>query len=385
MKQDITRIENVKQGNRSTILKLIRKDSVISRADIAKLTGLTRSAVSTIVSDLARLGYIRDIGKGESSGGKKPILVGLRKNSAYAIGIELADASHIRGVLCNLNGDIVHRKEVAYRNQFSDILEKTAAVVDGLRAKVPGRRVKGIGISASAIVDHSTQEITRSSYFDIAGKGLVRRLAERFDLPIFLEADAYAAAMAEKQFGVGAPYNHLLYFNVKRGIGLGIIIDGQIYYGGFDGAGEIGRTIIYPEPKRVEYSPSFHLENRLSEQSIVEAVHRVKGTTIPYRKIIRMKREGDEEIRILFNQLAEYLAYAVGTIANAFNPEAIILGGRVDEFGERFLSYFKNCLYHILEPQFIDKIQVFLSKFGSDAPAFGGAVVVINKIFDLEL
>ena len=296
--------------------------------------------------------------------------MGIRRNSAYAIGVELADASHIRGVLCNLNGDIMRRKEIPYKNQFPDILEKTVAVVDDLRARVPKRHVKGIGISASAIVDHSIQEITRSSHFDIAGKGLIRLLAKRFALPVFLEADAYAAAMAEKQFGIGAPYDNLLYFNIERGIGLGIIIDGKIYYGGFDGAGEIGRTIIYPEPMRVNYPPSSYLENRLSEQSIVEAVQRVKG---------------DEEIRILFNQLAEYLAYAVGTIANAFNPEAIILGGRVDDFGEMFLSYFKNRLYHILEPHFIDKTRILLSKFGPDAPAFGGAVVVINKIFDLEL
>jgi N-acetylglucosamine repressor len=385
MKPDITRIQNVKQGNRSTILKLIKQNEVISRADIAKQTGLTRSGVGTIVSDLIKLGYVWDIGEGESSGGKKPILVGIRRNSAYAIGVELADASHIRGVLCNLNGDIVHRKEIPYKNQFPDILEKTVSVVDDLQARVPKRHVKGIGISASAIVDHSIQEITRSSHFDIAGKGLIRLLAERFALPVFLEADAYAAAIAEKQFGIGAPYDNLLYFNVERGIGLGIIIDSKIYYGGFDGAGEIGRTIIYPEPMRVDYPPSSYLENRLSEQSIVEAVQRVKRAEIPYRKIIRMMREGDEEIRILFNQLAEYLAYAVGTIANAFNPEAIILGGRVDDFGEMFLSYFKNRLYHILEPHFIDKTRILLSKFGHDAPAFGGAVVVINKIFDLEL
>lgn len=385
MIQKIAHIKAVKQTNSSAILKLIKKEKFISRADISKKTGLTRSTVSSIVSYLIELGYVTEIGEGESSGGKKPILIGIKKNSAYAIGIDLANVSHIRGVLCNLNGDIVLRKEIPYKNYFPDILEKTILIIKGLISGVPSHRVKGIGVSASGIVDSQKQEILRSSYFDTSGRNLVPQLTDRFAFPFLLENDAHAAALAEKQLGVGAAFDNLLYFNIERGIGLGIIIDGKIYYGGFGGPGEIGRMIIYPEPEKIDYSSSYYLENRLSEQSIVESVLQLKGTPIPYRKIIRMYLDGDEEIRRLFDRFAANLAYAVAITSNVLNPEAIVLGGRINEFGERFFDYFKNCLHHFLEPQFVDKTKVYLSKIGPDAPALGGAVAVINKIFDLEL
>ncbi|MFA6101264.1 MAG: ROK family transcriptional regulator [Victivallaceae bacterium] len=373
------------QKSRRQILRLIKDSGQISRAELAKLTGLTRPTVSAIINELNLLGLISETGKGESCGGKRPIMLELNKKSFYAVGIDLGDDFQIRGVLCDLHGNVVRREELEYENRFECILEVLTRLIEKLTAGTDPRKVKGVGIAISGIVDTEANEVISSKTFDIENKKLAKKLAVRCSFHVILENRPNAAALAETEFGAGKNFRNLVYITSGRGVGAGIVIDGKIFRGSFGTAGEIGEMLV-PEPSGNAVAGKCFLQEMTRTKAICEAAEKVKRRKITYQEILQAYQDGDQEIIVIIDKNAEYMAYAAQLVAKLLNPEAIILGGRALELGEKYFASFKK----YFDSGFAcsdasNKTEVRYSACGRLGVAVGGAAVVLDMVMNFKV
>ena len=373
------------QKSRRQILKLIKDCGQISRAELAKQTGLTRPTVSAIINELDCLALINETGKGESCGGKRPIMLELNKKSCYAVGIDLGDDFQIRGVLCDLYGNIVKLEELEYENRFECILEVLQKLIEKLTSGVDAAKIKGVGIAVSGIVDTDANEVISSKTFDIEKKKLAKKLSTRCAFRVILENRPNAAALAETEFGAGKNFRSLVYITSGRGVGAGIVIDGKIFRGSFGTAGEIGEMLVAEPCADGGFKQSF-LQEITRTKAICEAAERVKHRKISYEEVLRAYQGGDKEIIAIIDKNAEYMAYAAQLVAKLLDPEAVILGGRALELGDKYFASFKR--YY--EAGFAgsdasSKTEVRFSECGRLGVAVGGAAVVLDMVMNFKI
>ncbi len=365
--------------SRRQVLRIIKSNNGLSRAELARITGLTRPTISTIIEELAIQGLVVETGKGTSRGGKRPVLIELNPNAAYALGIDLADASVIRGVLCDLAGKIIRHKEIPYQNNYNHIYEALVDLVNHLN----NDNLKGIGIAASGLIDIANNEIIRSKNFDIAKKQLAVNLKNHFGIPVILENRPNAAAFAEKTAGAGVNFKNLIYVSSGRGAGAGIIIDGKVFRGSHDAAGEIGLMLMPFEPEPEYKGKKYYFEDLNSDTTLTRMISAAKKSDYKFKDVVNLYLSGDPDAVRIFAKDAQFLAYAMRTVTNIIDTEAIILGGRTQELGERYLDEFKKHFYKGSGSSNVP--QVFISNFGRLGVPYGGALTVLDKICNFML
>ncbi|MBL8992270.1 MAG: ROK family transcriptional regulator [Spirochaetia bacterium] len=374
----------IRRSNSHEILELIRAAGKISRAALSKKAKLTRKTISQIMADLIERKYISEVGKGVSSGGKPPILLELARDGAYAAGIDLANEGIIRGVLCDFSGGIVQRLELPCENRSDDILEKILRIALQFKKQVPARRLKGVGIAVSGIVDVEKNEVLFSSNLDIAGKNLAGELSKGLSLPVYLENNPRSSAWLELRQGKIQGVQNLLFLNTGTGVGAGLIFGGKIYYGSFMGSGEIGSVALTSEEFYGAPRSQDILEKRVNEAWLFTEAARL-GLPGEMGALILEYQNGNEKVAALFRKHAQVLAYAAAFTANLLNPEVVILGGKVTAYGPKYFEEFRRVFEaHLLTP-YVGKIRLAYSEFGLDGVALGGAALVLEKVIRLEI
>ena len=360
------------QSGKRRVFNLLRSEGVISRAALSQRCGLTRPAVSAIVEELVRDGLVLEAGRGDSTGGKPPILLRIAPGGRCAIGIDLGDDYLIRGVLCDCACNVLSSAKLEYTNDFETILTVTSKLVSLLAAEAPEKSLVGVGVAVSGVVDSANNEVTGATTLDIAGSAFAEQLEKRCGLPVTLERRPNAAALAEALFGAGKNYESIVYLTSGRGVGAGIFLNGEIYRGRYGTAGEIG-LLRLPGGGRVE-------ENARPSALTAEFSRR-KGRSSAFSEFLAAYQQQDPDAVELANANAEQLAFAAETAANLFDPEAIILGGRALEFGSSWFQRFKEMIESNSAARAAGgKIAVERSFFGSSGVAVGGAQVVLERI-----
>jgi hypothetical protein len=232
--------QQTKEHNRNLVLRTIIERDCISRAEIARITGLTRTTVSDLVAELIGAGLVNEAGIGESLGGKSPILLSLSADSRYLIGLDLAH-DQFSGAVVNLRGKICHRVQQPIKTYNGDAaLQVLYELIDQL-VKSSCQPLAGIGVGTPGLVNTSEGMIVTAVNLDWVNLPLAHLLEVRYHLPTFVLNDCQAAAMGEYAFGKGCSADsNLVVVNVGHGVGAGIITHGQLFTGDGGGAGEIG-------------------------------------------------------------------------------------------------------------------------------------------------
>ena len=371
-------------SNRLLILKLIRDKVRLSRSELAQITGLTRPTISAIVNSFNSEGLVLDLGKGESTGGKPPIMVELNSSYCYVIGIDLSDDNEINGVLCDFSGNIIEQIKLSYDNNLDDILKVLIEIIEILRKSVSPGKLKGVGIAVSGIVDRLANEIIGSTNLDIQNCELSKTLEDICGLPVLLENRPNAAALAETRFGAGKRAQNLVYITSGGGVGAGIVIDGEIFCGSFGAAGEIGDMLL-PKSSTGNGKNSSQLEEFIRTRSITEQVENIKKKIMSFDDIIVAYYADDTDINNVIRENAKYMAYASQIVANLLNPEFIVLGGRAIELGEKYLNHFNEYFEEgLIQGPLTGKTVAVYSHFGHLGVAVGGAAIVLEEIINLE-
>jgi len=225
------------------VLNLIKSSGPISRTEIARLSGLSQAAVSSIVTDLIESGLVHETGEGESTGGRKPVLLRINDRAGFVVGVKLTEQA-ITSALTDLDANVIYAQTVPIPGQC-DLQAVQEAIVTTIettiaRSGVDPTRVLGIGLGMAGVVDGGVGVCRYSPFFGWWDVPLASSLTERLGIPVYLENDVNTLTIAEQWFGYGHGVDHFVVVTVGRGIGAGIVVNGQFYRGAIGGAGELG-------------------------------------------------------------------------------------------------------------------------------------------------
>ncbi len=322
----------IKNGNKSLVLETIIKHSPISRADIANNTGLNKGTVSSQVIELLQEELIYERGPGQSSGGRRPVMLHFNQKAGYSIGIDIG-VNYILGILTDLEGNICGESSLPLHNlEFANIINQLLGIIDSLVAAAPPSRygIVGIGIGVPGSVSKCGQILLAPNLgwkeFDL--KSL---LEEKYDCPIIIENEANAGAYGEKTFGSGRNESDIVYISVGVGIGVGLILNDQLYRGTNGFAGEMGHMTIEVNGTTCRCGNEGCWELYASEQALKSYSQQlnISSELDELDKIIELAEEGCETAIAAFQTLGEYLGTGIINIINSFNPKQVIIGNRI--------------------------------------------------------
>lgn len=338
----------VKKENKSLVLETIRTNYPISRASIANVTGLNKGTVSSLVSDLLEEKLIHESGPGESSGGRRPVMLLFNQLAGYSIGLDLG-VNYLLGVLTDLEGNICLEKQVKFNQlSYEEILDELFQMVDYLIEHAPPSPygIIGIGIGVPGTVSKSG-EILLAPNLGWKNVDLLSIMEEKYSLPVIIENEANAGSYGEKKFGAGKDYHHIIYVSVGIGIGVGLILNGELYKGSNGFSGELGHMTIEMDGMKCGCGNEGCWELYASEKALVKNAQD-KGLAIPNNRehtlesLITLAEEGNSEAIALFHQIGDYLGVGINNISNIFNPELVIIGNRMADAKEWLMEPLMN-------------------------------------------
>jgi predicted NBD/HSP70 family sugar kinase len=345
--------QQTRAHNAALVLRALYDHGPISRADVARLTQLTRTTVGDVVGELLAEGLAREIGRGPSTGGKAPILLEVVDASRSVIGLDLGEFV-FRAALVDLRGRVQQTVERGVTGLDGDeALEVVHAMIDELVAARPGgaSALLGIGVGTPGIVDAETGTIRYAVNLDWQDLPLGQLLAERHGVPVRVANDSRAAALAIELFG-GRRSQNLIAITVGRGIGAGVVIGGELFHGDGFGAGEIGHTVVEDDGSACSCGRFGCLETVANARAIVaraiEAGRREPDSELARRlsehgdltldDVRQALEAGDEPARSVVIAAGRYLGRVIAAIIGILDVERIVLHGSVTQLGEPWLE-----------------------------------------------
>lgn len=381
----------VKKLNSSTVLNLIRTRAPISGADLAKITHMRPSTVMKILRSLERKGLIVKIGQGNSTrlGGRRPILWEVCASYGYVIGIQL-ELNEIRGLLVNLNSQIISEKQIKIRkwNSLTEIEGKVVEVVDDLQYanKISRRHILGLGIGVSGLVDIENGAIIKSSLLPLSNLPiqLGDSLKKRFDFPIYVENDANAAVLAEKWFGQARGIDHVIFTLVVVelnvfGIGYGLVLDNHIYRGAHMFAGETN-----PAMTNVKQFFMDILDPDQDGQVILNGQN-YGIEEIEITQLLWALKSNDRLAIEFFEKVGALIGQKLIPLINLLDPALIIIGGEIAQAGSHLLDPIIARIRQAINSVYRRNLQMVESALANHAVPLGAASLVLEKIFELPL
>ncbi|MDI7247227.1 MAG: ROK family transcriptional regulator [Bacillota bacterium] len=240
----------VKELNKAVILNIIWRHAPISRAEIARISRLTRGTVSSLVDELIHDSFVKEIGTGTSAMGRKPIMLQLNAGAGVIVGVDLG-VNYILIILADLRAQVLARKRLSISPEMGEkrILEKMLDGIADILAGAPStpRGLLGIGAGVPGLVEMEHGVLKFAPNLRWKNVPLKDVLQERFDAPVYVDNEANVGALGEKWFGAGQGIRHMVYLSVGVGLGAGIVVNGELYRGATGYAGELGHFTILPD------------------------------------------------------------------------------------------------------------------------------------------
>ncbi|SEN16380.1 ROK family protein (putative glucokinase) [Lihuaxuella thermophila] len=389
----------MKSLNKSTILNLVRLKGPISRAEIAKITKLTPPTVTNIVAELLDSELIVESDLGASTGGRKPIMLNINSSRFYVIGI-YARANKIDAAIANICGKIIYQlegnvPESPTKEQFLESLKAMVAKCVEL-ARTDGQPVLGIGVGMHGLVDPQKGESIYATHLNLRQIPIKQFLETEFNIPVLVENDVRALALAESWFGQGRDLANFICVNVSTGVGAGIILDHKLYHGSSFAAGEVGHIPIDVEGPQCRCGNYGCLEAFASGPGMVLRMQKAillgektsvwqkaKGdlSQITGEMIYEAALEGDRPAMEVLADTGRYLGIGLANLINLFNPSKIILHGGIARAGSLVIDPLKEVVMARALTDSVKQVSIVTSNLGKQAAVVGAFTLVLKKLF----
>lgn len=373
-------IKQIKNLNHLAILKTIKKEKEISRADIAKRVNLTPASVTKITKKLIAQGILTEYKVGITSGGRPPILLTLNNNSGYIIGINLAPG-YLEGSIGNLKGEVFNIKRVNLlkKVQKEEILLNITNMIDGFIKENEKLSLYGIGLAFHGLVDSKEGISVYAPYYGWSDFYIKKLLQMKYKTTIKIDNDVKAMAIGQKNQLISNQNKNFILVNLSTGIGAATVIDDQLLNGSRFAAGEIGHIVVSEDSSRLcKCGKLGCLETYISHRALLREASK---KFLEFEDIGSMLKSNNRVVNNIINSSGQYLGKILGDLVNIINPEYIYLVGELSE-----------------KPQFIIKVQETIKKsaleysrknlkvrktpLGSKAALTGAVTMIIDELFN---
>lgn len=373
-----------KQHNRDLVLHKIFENQTISRAEIARLTKLTRTTVSDVVAGLLKEGLVEEVGLSSSIGGKPSILLSLVTDSRYLIGLNLMQDKFIGAVL-NLWGEIKETVEIPVDGRDgTQALSLLYHILDRLTQNT-WTPIVGIGVGAPGLINTREGTVISAVNLDWKELPLAHLLEKRYGLPVSVLNDSQATAIGEFVHGNHPAGSNLIVLTVMHGIGAGILINGQLFQGDGGGAGEIGHAVVQENGLPCRCGRNGCLETVASAQAVVARMQSMTNSPDPISLDVLESRfqHGDQAAHQVIMEAATYLGRSIGNLIATFNIKTIVLTGDMTRFGEPWLMAAKEAMSQAALGSMVEGTQLYIGKLDYRACILGSAAYLLLDGYSL--
>jgi predicted NBD/HSP70 family sugar kinase len=376
-------LESLRERNRRQLIDTLRRRGSASRADLARLTGLSRSTVSTLVADLQTGGIVVEHTDPRATGpragtpqqGRPPTLLTLDRSAGLVLGIDFGH-EHVQVAIADLSRTILAERvrELDVDRSAQRALDVAVELADEvvIAADVDGDRILGVGVALSGPIDIDAGNVH-------AGKILpswahvkpVDELAARLGLHVHLDNDANLGALAEITLGAGIGARDAIYLMVSGGVGAGLIMGGELYRGSGGTAGELGHVLVDESGPICRCGNRGCLEMMAGGHAIVSLLRPSHGDDLTLDEVMELVAQGDSGARRAIADAGRVLGRSVAAIVNAFNPELVIVGGRVSAAGDVLLDPMREAVDRYAIPSAAADVRITSGVLGDRAEVLG--------------
>lgn len=401
--EQLSHVERKKYLQKVLLLKYIYKEGAKSNADLCGILKISSPTSLILINELIAEGLIEKKGKGKSLGGRKPELYSLRDNSIYVLSIEMERFVTKMAILDNNNNNITEIRSYPLQittdgSAVSELHELAAKLISD--SGIDQGKLAGIGISMPGLVD--TKAGLNYTYLtcDKEGKTLPEVLESKFNKPVFIQNDVKSATLAECRYGLARGKKDVLVLLMDWGIGLGVIMDGKLRSGSSGFSGEMGHIPFIDDgalcycgkrgcletvasgialarmAKEGIKSGQYSILNELSDQEIDKIEPQI---------IINAANRGDQYAISILSDIGINLGKGIAMLMQLFNPELIILGGKMAEAKQYITIPIRHSINTYSMTQIRENTKIVLSELGPDASILGMVSIVIENILQKQI
>jgi predicted NBD/HSP70 family sugar kinase len=370
--------QHTKQHNRNLVLQTIFAHDCVSRAEIARVTHLTRTTVSEIVSGLLAEGLVEEVGRGESIGGKSPILLSVVADSRYLIGLNLAQDRFI-GAIVNLRGEIKEMVEAPVEdNNGQKALDLVFQLIDQL-LKTGIKPIVAIGVGTPGLVNTREGIVLNAVNLDWWDLPLGQLLEKKYKVPVSVLNDSQATAIGEFVYGDDhAIDENLIVINVKHGIGSGILINGRLFQGDGGGAGEIGHVVVQENGELCRCGKRGCLETVSSARAVLRQLK-----TDSLDRAREAFAAGDAHAVQAVSNAAHHLGISLANLIGILNIQKIVLTGDLNHFGSAWLNAVNAAMQNAVLARMSENTQLELGVLDYRACILGASAFLLLDDYSL--
>jgi len=342
--------------NRDRVVGALRERGRVSQADIARLTGLSRTTVHTLVSELKDAGVVQEVEVAvpDFRGGRPAVLLMLRDSSLAVVGIDFGH-SHVGVAVADIGHTVLAERkcDLDVSHDAPAALDAAVRMVDEVlaEARIDRKSVIGAGIGIPGPLDRARGAAGSATILPgWTGLQIRSELQERLGVPVEIENDANLGALAELTWGAGRECSSFAYVKAATGIGAGIVIEGKLLRGASGTAGEIGHTTLDEAGALCYCGNRGCLETVASGPAIIRLVGPLDGGIPSLARIVELAVAGDVRCQRAIADAGHEIGIAVAGLCNLINPERVVVGGLLSRTGELLLHPMRESIRrHVLQ------------------------------------
>jgi glucokinase-like ROK family protein len=380
----------LRERNCVLVLDALRRNGLSSRSDLARLTGLSRTTVGSLVADLQARGLVVEEidGERQPGRGRPPVFLRLDRSAGVGVGIDF-DHDRVRVALADLSSKVLGEDwaEIDVDHSASDAIDAVVEIIETLRvaAGLDETELIGAGVGLPGPIDPRTGTVGSATILPgWAGKSPREMLSERLALPVEVDNDANLGALAEISVGAGRGLNDVVYVRLGSGVGAGLVIGGQIHHGTTGLAGEIGHVQVNPDGVVCRCGNRGCLETVAAEGAIRALLHPAQGHEVSRREVLDLVAARDLGATRVVNDAGRAIGRVLADLCNAVNPEAVIVGGELSEAGAPLLDGIRVAIDRYALPGAAQVLKVVHGELGDRAEVLGALALVTQSPQVLE-
>jgi glucokinase-like ROK family protein len=388
----------VREINLSIVFNQLWTKAPLSRVQLANVTGLNKTTISSLVHELLTKGFVREAGQRSSRGGRPATLLELNPRAGCMIGVEIG-VDFISAILSSFRAESEwrHYESIESVQDYQATIERARGIIQGANQMADrlGLPLLGIGIGVPGLIDLDSGVVLFAPNLEWRDVPLRDMLTQSLPVPILVDNDANLSALGEYYFGAARGVGAFLHMAIGVGLGGGVFLDGQPYRGASGFAGEFGHMTVRDEGPPCKCGNAGCWETLVSNLAVVKQAQAAVEThphsrilelahgqtaRITLSVVVKAAEEGDETALGVLRQTGYYLGVGLANLINAFNPELIVLGGGLSQAYPFLLPVAEEVVADRVIAKPAKSTQVVASNYGQDACVLGAVGFVLHEI-----
>ncbi len=379
----------IRRKNKKIVFQIIRSESPISRADIARTTKMSPTTISRIVQELIDQGFVKEMElQSMSTPGRRAILLELDQTSVLTVGIELDKSSFKIGIV-DFEGRIIHIRNfkreagISPDESMVQISQELQTIIE--QQKIDSNKIIGIGIGIPGLVNLENGVVILSAQLGWNDIDVVAKMKVLTGFEVAIDNELKVKALAEYSYGGVKGTTRTAIIGFGSGVGSALVIDGKIYRGDTNSAGEIGHTIVDPNGVQCECGKVGCLQTYIAENSLIIEANKVTPIS-SLDELFEKHQEGQLWANTIIDRAIAYIGITIANVISVYNPGTVVVSGNlVEKYAEIRSTIEQNELQKYVWKPLQNSYRLVVSSLGSNGVVIGASLLAQNEFLNIEI